>query len=251
MCLIVFAWRPGHSLPLVVAANRDEFHARPSAPLGRWADAPGVLAGRDIETGGTWMGVGPGGRFAAVTNIRDPAQPLGAISRGTLPAAFLRGEWPAAAYLDELAGRCERYTGFNLLVSDGRQLGYLNARDRRPTLLGAGVYSLSNDRLNSPWPKQLKALSLLREHLAEPSPQALLALLADREQPADAQLPSTGVPLEWERQLSSIFITGQDYGTRTSTVLLQHADGRRQLIERSFGPHGVARGDLCFDSVTG
>ncbi|UVM56191.1 NRDE family protein [Pseudomonas sp. B21-012] len=245
MCLIVFAWRPGHAQPLIVAANRDEFYARPSRVLGAWEDAPGVYAGRDLEAGGTWLGVGPNGRFAALTNIRDPQQPQGTRSRGELVAAFLRGELGVEAYLDQVASRSQQYSGFNLLVADSTQLGYLNARQATPQLLGAGVYGLSNAGLDTPWPKLIKARAGLQLQLADPQPQRLLELLGDNLPAADSELPETGVGLGTERLLSSVFIASQNYGTRASTVLIVEADGRRHLVERSFGPLGGHLGEVC------
>ncbi|MEG1042746.1 MAG: NRDE family protein, partial [Pseudomonas sp.] len=244
MCLIVFAWRPGQAQPLIVAANRDEFYARPSRVLGAWDEAPGVYAGRDLEAGGTWLGAGPDGRFAALTNIRDPQQLLGARSRGELVAAFLRGEMTVEAYLDQVAGRSHQYSGFNLLVGDRTTLGYLNAREARVQVLGEGVYGLSNAGLNTPWPKLLKARAGLQQHLADPQPEHLLTLLGDNLQAADAELPETGVGLSTERLLSSVFIASQNYGTRASTVLIVEADGRRRLVERSFGPFGGHLGEV-------
>ncbi|QBF24631.1 hypothetical protein EXN22_02620 [Pseudomonas tructae] len=245
MCLIVFAWRPGHARPLIVAANRDEFYARPTQALASWENAPGVYAGRDLEAGGTWLGVGPAGRFAALTNIRDPQQALGTRSRGELVAAFLQSELSVEAYLDQVASRSRQYSGFNLLVGDNRQLGYLNARQGTPRLLAEGVYGLSNAGLDTPWPKLLKARAGLQQHLADPQPQRLLELLGDNLQAADTELPETGVGLGTERLLSSVFIASQNYGTRASTVLIVEADGRRKLVERSFGPFGGHLGEVC------
>lgn len=244
MCLIVFAWRPGHALPLIVAANRDEFYARPTQALGAWEDAPGVHAGRDLEAGGTWLGVGPGGRFAALTNIRDPRQPLGPRSRGELVAAFLQGELGVEGYLDQVASRSGQYSGFNLLVGDRHQLGYLHAREAAPRLLAPGVYGLSNAGLDTPWPKLVKARSGLEVLLESADPQRMLALLADGEPAADGELPETGVGLATEKLLSSVFIASQNYGTRASTVLIVDDQGRRQMIERSFGPFGGHLGEV-------
>ncbi|EGB97016.1 hypothetical protein G1E_20651 [Pseudomonas sp. TJI-51] len=244
MCLIVFAWRPGHALPLIVAANRDEFYARPVQALAAWEDAPGVHAGRDLEAGGTWLGVGPQGRFAALTNIRDPRQAQGPRSRGELVAGYLRGELGVEAYLDEVASRSGQYSGFNLLVGDGRQLGYLHGPDVAPRLLEAGVYGLSNAGLDTPWPKLVKARSGLQRLLETPEPPQLLALLADGEPAADGELPDTGVGMATEKLLSSVFIASQSYGTRASTVLIVDDQGRRRLIERSFGPFGGHLGEV-------
>ena len=247
MCLIVFAWRPGHALPLIVAANRDEFHARPTQPLGAWEDAPGVYAGRDLEAGGTWLGVGPQGRFAALTNIRDPRQPQGLRSRGELVAAYLRGEMDVETYLDQVAGRRNEYSGFNLLAGNHESLGYLSAIDGEPRRLPMGVYGLSNAGLDTPWPKLLKARAGLQDALPDPDPQRLLELLADTEEAPETALPQTGVGLSTERLLSSVFITSQNYGTRASTVLIVEAGGRRRLLERSFGPFGGHLGEVAIE----
>lgn len=247
MCLIVFAWRPGTARPLIVAANRDEFHARPTHALAAWEDAPGVYAGRDLEAGGTWLGVGPQGRFAALTNIRDPRQPLGPRSRGELVAAYLRGELGVEAYLDQVASRSGQYSGFNLLVGDGQQLGYLHAREAGPRLLSSGVYGLSNAGLDTPWPKLVKARSGLEGLLDSDDPQRLLALLADAQPAPDSELPETGVGLATEKLLSSVFIASQNYGTRASTVLIVDGQGRRRMIERSFGPFGGHLGEVSLE----
>ncbi|HEN8709871.1 TPA: NRDE family protein [Pseudomonas putida] len=244
MCLIVFAWRPGHALPLIVAANRDEFYARPTQALAHWEDAPGVHAGRDLEAGGTWLGVGPRGRFAALTNIRDPGQPLGSRSRGELVAAYLQGELGVEAYLDQVASCSKQYSGFNLLVGDGVRLGYLHAREAAPRLLAAGVYGLSNAGLDTPWPKLVKARDGLERLLGSADPQRLMALLADGETAPEAELPETGVGVATEKLLSSVFIASQNYGTRASTVLIVDDQGKRRLIERSFGPFGGHLGEV-------
>ncbi|MFL9813564.1 NRDE family protein [Stutzerimonas sp. VN223-3] len=238
MCLIVFAWRPTHALPLIVAANRDEFHARPSLPLGPWEDAPQIIAGRDLQAGGTWLGVGPEGRFAALTNIRDPGAPTGSLSRGELPERFLRGQLTPEAYLTVLTGHLEHYSGFNLLVGDAHELWYLNSHTGVPEQLPPGVYGLSNAALNTPWPKLLRTRAALHECLDAPEAENLLQLLSDPQPAADAELPSTGVSHEVEKLLSSVFIASPDYGTRASTVLLRRADGSTSITERCFGPDG-------------
>ncbi|WP_166358244.1 NRDE family protein [Pseudomonas akapageensis] len=244
MCLIVFAWRPGHAQPLVVAANRDEFYARPSQPLGPWQDVSGVYAGRDLEAGGTWLGIGPQGRFAALTNIRNPGQPLGLRSRGELVAQYLAGDLSVEQYLVDVARRSAEYSGFNLLVGNSRQLGYLNATQPTPRLLGEGVYGLSNAMLDTPWPKLRKAKAALQEQLHDPQPGGLLALLGDPQTAPEAELPDTGVGLATENLLSSVFIASQAYGTRASTALIVNADGSRRMVERSFGPYGGHLGEV-------
>lgn len=247
MCLIVFAWRPGHELPLVMAANRDEFYARPSLPLAAWEDAPEVYGGRDLEAGGTWLAVGPHGRFAALTNIRDPRQPPRGRSRGELPAQFLRGTQAPEAFLRAVAPRAGEYSGFNLLLGDRRQLWLLHSRAERPVQLGEGLYGLSNADLDTPWPKVEKAKAMLGECLVAPQVPSLLDLLHDERQAADAQLPDTGIGLKTERLLSSIFIATGSYGTRASSVLLVRADGSRRLVERSYGPYGAHLGEVGID----
>lgn len=244
MCLIVLAWRPGHAMPLIVAANRDEFYARPTLPLAAWEDAPGVFAGRDLEAGGTWLGIGPGGRFAALTNVRDPSQPLGPRSRGELVAGFLRGQESPLGYLERVRSRAAEYSGFNLLVGDARQLCYFNPRTGAPRDLPPGLHGVSNAALDTPWPKLERARAALAERLDNTDPHSLLELLADTRKPLDEHLPETGVGIATERLLSSVFIASPNYGTRASSVLRVHVDGRREFLERSFGPHGARLGDV-------
>ena len=244
MCLIVLAWRPGHAQPLLLAANRDEFYARPSQPLGEWPDAPGLFAGRDLEAGGTWLGIGPGGRFAALTNIRDPGQAAGTRSRGKLPVYFLRGELSALDFLQRLEGQCGQYSGFNLLCGDARQLCHFSSLERRARVLPGGIYGLSNAGLDTPWPKLQRAKAALAARLHDPRPDRLLELLADPTQAADSQLPQTGIGLAGERLLSSVFIASPSYGTRASSVLIIDAEGNRLLIERSFGCNGGYLGEV-------
>jgi uncharacterized protein with NRDE domain len=244
MCLIVFAWRPGHAQPLIVAANRDEFYARPSLPLAQWPEAPHVHAGRDLEAGGTWLGVGAHGRFAALTNIRDPHQPPARKSRGELVARFLTGDMSIDDYLADVVGRSLEYAGFNLLVGNTNELWHFNARETEAVMLPPGVYGLSNAGLDTPWPKLLKARAALEEVLDDPQPQALLALLNDPQTAPFADLPDTGVGLATETLLSSVFIASPTYGTRASTALIVLADGTRWMVERSFGPYGGHLGEV-------
>jgi len=244
MCLIVFAWRPDHATPLIVAANRDEFYARPSLPLAAWPEAPQVHAGRDLEAGGTWLGIGADGRFAALTNIRNPHQPPARKSRGELVARFLTGELPIAQYLTDVVGRSLEYAGFNLLVGNRQELWHYNAQETAPSQLAAGIYGLSNAGLDTPWPKLLKAKAALAEVLDDPQPQALLALLGDPQTAPFGDLPDTGVGLATESLLSSVFIASPTYGTRASTALIVQADGSRVMVERSFGPYGGHLGEV-------
>lgn len=235
MCLILIAYRYRSDYPLVVAANRDEFHERPTAPLAAWDDAPQVVAGRDLQAGGTWLGITRTGRFAALTNYRDPGrQTPNAPSRGRLTGDYLRGDEPARLYLERLSRRGDDYNGFNLLVGDAEGLFYYANYSGKPRPLEPGVHGLSNRFLNTPWPKVRRGCAALRQSLARrtaPDPDALLELLTDRALAPDAELPQTGVPLEWERWLSPLFIDAPGYGTRASTVLTVDSAGSATLIE--------------------
>lgn len=244
MCLIVFAWRPGHAQPLIVAANRDEFYARPTQPLAQWAHAPHVHAGRDLEAGGTWLGVGANGRFAALTNIRDPHQPPSPKSRGELVAGFLSSDRSIDDYLGDVVSRSREYAGFNLLIGNTHELWHFNARETEAVMLAPGVYGLSNAGLDTPWPKVLKVKAALSEVLDDPQPEALLAMLSDAQTAPLTELPDTGVGLATETLLSSVFIASPTYGTRASTALIVQADGSRVMVERSFGPYGGRLGEV-------
>lgn len=241
MCLIVFAWRPQSATVLRLAANRDEFYARPSAALSQWSDAPGVFAGRDLEAGGTWLGLTAQGRFAALTNIRDPRQKVGLRSRGELTANYLLGQDSAPAYLDRIMRDAAEYAGFNLLLGDRQQLWHFNSQEGQARQLPPGEYGLCNANLDTPWPKLLRARQALQD---SPDDERLLAMMADIQEPADIHLPDTGVGLATERLLSSVFIASATYGTRASTLLTLAQDGRWRMLERSFGPHGMPLGEV-------
>lgn len=242
MCLIVFAFEARADLPLVIAANRDEAYARPTAAAAPWADAPHVIGGRDLRAGGSWLGITRRGRWAAVTNFRDgPSEGRPGRSRGHLVADFLTGDVAPAAYLRGLLPHAHEYNGFNLLVGDREAVRwYSNRADDHPLLdrdLPPGVYGLSNHLLDTPWPKVEKGRADLARALdAGADPDAVLEGLLDRTLADDAELPNTGVPLDLERALSARFITGTDYGTRSSTVVRVAADGTAVLVERSFLP---------------
>lgn len=237
MCLIVVGWHAHPDYPLVVAANRDEFYARPTADAARWPNAPQIIGGRDLEAGGTWLGISETGRFAAVTNVREPGMAKGEISRGALTRGFLLSAEPAAAYARSIEG--SRYSGFNLLLADGDSLFYCSNRDGEPRPLPPGIYGLSNHLLDSPWPKLVKARQRFEEALRHlPAESAFFDLLADQAIVADQSLPQTGVSIEWERLLSAVFVKSESYGTRASTVAWQQADGSVQLHEQRFGPDG-------------
>ena len=238
MCLIVVGWRVRPGYPLIVAANRDEFHARPTAAAARWADAPYVVAGRDLDAGGTWLGVTDDGRFAAVTNVREPGKPPGNLSRGCLTRDFLSGKAPPRTFATDLPG--EAYSGFNLLVADESSLWYRSNRDGAARELAPGVYGVSNHLLDTPWPKLTSAKRRFSEAIQGlPDESALLSLLADDEIVPDEALPATGVSLTWERLLSAVFVRSPDYGTRASTLVVRRSDGSGILHERSFDVQGM------------
>ena len=239
MCLIVVGWRVHPDYPLIVAANRDEFYVRPTAFADFWAEAPEIVGGRDLEAGGTWLGTTRTGRFAAVTNVREPGAGKGLHSRGKLTQAFLAGQQTASEYVNQL--EMHDFSGFNLLLGDGQSLWYCSNRGAAPRELGPGIYGLSNHLLDSPWPKLVTARLGFAQAIAKlPERGPLFDVLADDEIVPDTELPSTGVPLEWERRLSAIFVRSEYYGTRASTVLTLAGDGQITFEERSFGPHGRA-----------
>ncbi len=246
MCLILLAWQTHPDFPLVVAANRDEFFARPSAPADFWVEAPDILAGRDLQAGGTWLGVSRGQRFSALTNYREGSrQRADAPSRGALVADFLAGESDPEAYLAALSKRGADYNGFNLFVGEGQRLGYYSNRNSGTRWLSPGIYGLSNHLLDTPWPKLSLAKTAFAEALTQlPASDAFFELLADQEIVPDTHLPETGVPLEWERILSAVFVNSPDYGTRASTLLTMHRSGQTKLIERSFGQGAMPLGEV-------
>jgi uncharacterized protein with NRDE domain len=251
MCLILFAHDMHSAYRLIVGANRDEFHGRLTAPAAWWKDAPGVLAGRDLQGGGTWMGVTRSGRFAAVTNIRTAGmERVGAPSRGALVADFLRGDDHPEAYLEKVAREARRFNGFNLLVWDEGGLWYLSSHTPEVRQLDPGVCGLSNAPLGIPWPKTERGRRGLQQLLAAPAgpePEAILGLLADETIPGEQDLPDTGVGREHERILAPAFISGPVYGSRSSTVLLIAHDGEASLVERTFGPGGERVGEVRYD----
>lgn len=246
MCLIALAYRAHPDFELVVAANRDEYHARPTAPAGVWADAPDVFGGRDLSQGGSWLALSKRGRLACVTNVRrmavpDPAAP----SRGGLVSAFVRGNDPAQAYAEELADRALAFAGFNLLLWDGAELRYLN---NHPNFISRtvppGVHVVSNADLDTAWPKTEKLRRAMEAWVAAGNGDEapLLAVLADRAIAPDADLPDTGVGLELERRLSPAFIVDPKYGTRCTTLVTLRRDGPARFTEWRFDPAGHLSG---------
>jgi len=240
MCLIVVAWRTRPDLPLVVAANRDEWRARPTEPA-HWWDTPPILAGRDLEAGGTWMGITREGRFAAVTNFRDPSdkRPT-ARSRGTLVTEFLSSDARPLAFARTLVPHVRDYNGFNLILGDGESLVYFGSREGEAREISPGVHGLSNHLLDEPWPKVVHGREAMEMALrdADPAPR-LFEMLSTTGDVPDERLPRTGVGIEWERRLASALITGADYGTRASTVLTIAEGGEACFEERTLTSDGA------------
>jgi uncharacterized protein with NRDE domain len=244
MCTVLFAWRAHPTWPLIVAANRDEARSRPAAAAGFWPGGAGVYGGRDLQADGTWMGISRAGRFAAVTNVREPpGAELPDRSRGALAAAFLSGSQGAGPYATEAVADGDRYGPYNLLVSDGAAMWWASNRYEGPVEVQPGVHGVSNGRLDGDWPKVRRG----REGLASwvergGASEELFGLLADRRGAPDHELPDTGFGLVRERMLAPLFIEWDLYGTRSSTVLLLGADGWVQFEERRFGARGRALG---------
>lgn len=238
MCLIIFAHEPNARYRLILAANRDEFYDRPTAAAGFWEDAPEVLAGRDLRRGGTWMGVTRTGRFAAVTNFRDPDdQRERPKSRGHLVSSFLKTRETPSTYIEGL--RADDYDGFNLLTGEVGEMWWYSNRNGAAQRLSPGVYGLSNHLLDTPWPKVERGKHALRgllEDRGEIKPEEIFTLLADEAPAKDRDLPDTGVGVELERLLSAPFIRARGYGTRSSTVLLVERTGDVTFVERRFQP---------------
>jgi uncharacterized protein with NRDE domain len=256
MCLVLLVWRVHPLYPCLMAANRDEFHARPTARAEWWQDRPQILAGRDLEAGGTWLGLTRTGRFAALTNFRDPerlraeAPGVATPSRGGLVTTMLESGATVADGLAYLRDVGANYKGFNLIFSDGERLGIYESARGSGRELRPGVYGLSNHMLDTPWPKVLNAKSRLEAALVQMTDTApLLALLRDDRPAPDEQLPRTGMPLEWERLLSSAFVRAPDYGTRCSTIIRIDHRGRAYFDEWSWNSDGadIGRVSLQFE----
>ena len=239
MCVIYIAFQHHPDHPLILLANRDEYYERPSASAAYWDDHPDIYGGRDLVRGGTWLGVTRDGRFAAVTNYRDPSAPTGTRSRGDLVAGFLKSECSAEEYLREVRSDRGEYSGFNLLVGrigDLSEIFYYSNRGRDPRKLAPGVYGLSNHLLDTPWPKVERGKAAFARLLAngDLADDRLFDILSDETLAADDELPSTGVPYEAEKAISAIFIKTKGYGTRCSTVLKFNRDCDWSFEERVF-----------------
>jgi len=249
MCLILFGWKAQAAHPLVVAANRDEFHSRPTDAAAFWKDHPDILGGRDLECSGTWLGATRDGRFAAITNYRDMADlRAGKRSRGLIASRFLEGRASAREFVAAIQREGEDYRGFNLLAADREEFWWISNRDGTPRKLTPGIYGLSNHLLETPWPKVTRGkerLGRVVEHGV--AIEELLEVLGDTTPAADALLPHGSAGLERERMLSAARIVSSDYGTRCSTAIALDSAGRMQFAERSYDAGGEATRTLRYE----
>lgn len=250
MCLILIAHGAHSDFPLVIAANRDEYYQRPTARAAFWQDHPHILAGRDLECMGTWLGVTREGRFAALTNFRDPRErKTDAPSRGRLVSDFLAAEREPSEYLEQVAIEASRYNGFSLLAGDIDGVFYFCSRSGSVQRISPGIHGLSNHLLDTPWPKVARGKQRLQAALTpKPKAETLLHLLHDLEPAPEGELPDTGVGADWERVLSPALIVSPQYGTRSSTAVLFGGDGSVSFTERTILPGGSTGPtvSLCF-----
>ncbi|WP_269521269.1 NRDE family protein [Alteromonas sp. BMJM2] len=252
MCILFIARQQHPRYPLIIAANRDEFYARPTAPAAFWDDAPSILAGRDFEANGTWMGVTQSGKIAAITNVRAPSEVrTDAISRGELVTNWLKDdkaqftgqvtEQLTEQYLQTLSDTRHRYNGYNLVFGNASALHVYNNVNNSVHPIQQGVFGLSNADIITPWPKVTQGVTSLNKYVSQHdtiNTEDLFALLRNEDKADDQHLPSTGIGYEWEKALSSIFINIPSYGTRTSTILLVDSSGELSFKERTFTEKG-------------
>ena len=243
MCLILVAHRAHPDYPLILAANRDEFFARPTLAAAPWLESNAVVGGRDLEHGGSWLAVSASRRLAAVTNIRNGVRrKTGTRSRGLLVSEFILSDVDPASFLQNVHEEKESYDGFNLLVGAGGDLFHYANLSGDITAVAPGVHGLSNHLLDSPWPKVERGKAAMERLLRQPREaltNGLFEVLGDKQAPPDEALPQTGVSLEWERVLATAFISADGYGTRASTVVLVDHAGGVTFVERNFAPGGA------------
>ncbi len=250
MCLVVFAWKVHPEYRLILAANRDEFHARPSQKMHWWPDQPDIVAGRDLLAGGTWLAAAKGGHFSTVTNYRDPDSPRGKRkSRGELVSNFVGGNATPGQFNAAIEG--DRYAGFSLLTADSNELCYVSNRGDKPSGLASGVYGLSNASLDTPWPKLVRTRDGLSDLVsnAAVNESELLRLMEDRQTATAAEVGNDSLPFELARALSAPFIQTSDYGTRCTSTLLWGYDEKISLSEKRFDANGKPSGESRFSFV--
>lgn len=250
MCLILFAWKAHPQYRLIMVANRDEFYHRPTAQAHFWEETPHVLAGKDLQAGGTWLGMTKTGRLAAITNYRDPKNIRpDAASRGELTSKYLISAQAPEAYLGEIHQSAKHYNGYNLLVGDMERLWYTNNINKNITELNPGVYGLSNALLDTPWPKVAEGKAKLDAAIQQGyvSLLTLMNIMLDKSQAPNHLLPSTGVPIEWEKMLSSRYIEAPGYGTRITSVLTVSIAGVLSFVERTHPIEQNKGKEVCFE----
>lgn len=243
MCLITVAWQAHSQFDLLLVANRDEYHARPTEPAHAWTSPPGLFAGRDIRAGGAWCGAGRDGRVAAVTNVREPDAPVAPCSRGALVRDYFAGAYDAASWAERVAAEGDRYAPFNLLVADREALYFVSNRAARaPRRLAPGVFAISNGHWGEHWPKTDAAEARLAGRIDADTVGVadLDDVLADIDPAPDAALPDTGIGQARERFLSPMFIRSPAYGTRATTVIRRSPGGGMDFMEQGFDPAGEA-----------
>ncbi|MEX0845681.1 MAG: NRDE family protein [Balneolaceae bacterium] len=241
MCLITFSYKTHPKYNLILAGNRDEFYERPTRKAHFWTDDdhPNILAGKDLQAGGTWLGVHKDGRWGAVTNYRDPTiQKENPPSRGELVMDYLKSSMFAMDYLQELTTKAGEYNGFNLLLWDAKGFYHYSNQNKKVTLIPDGIHGISNALLDTPWPKLTNAKKRLQTITKKEDfkKERLFKLLSDQTQAPEEELPVTGIPKDLEKAVSSIFIKTENYGTRCSTVLLIDKEGNIDFTERLFQP---------------
>lgn len=250
MCLIFLSFHHHPNYKLVIAANRDEFYQRQTAPADFWKDHPTIVGGRDLEANGTWMGMNTNGRIGMVTNYRDLTNlKQDAPSRGALVSDYLVGNQEPQSYLKSIEPSANAYNGFNLIVGNANELWYLSNYAEGIHKISTGIHGLSNAVLDTPWPKvetgKVKFATAIKRERIDTS--VLFELLRDEERASDDQLPDTGVGLERERMLSSMFIKSPNYGTRCSTVLMVDKNNQVTYAERVYDLHTFEYTTQTFD----
>jgi uncharacterized protein with NRDE domain len=236
MCLILFSFKQHPEYPLLVIANRDEFYGRPTQSAEWWQDHPDILAGRDLQASGTWLGVNRSGSFAAVTNVREPGAMFpGEKTRGELPTGFLSDNIDPKTYLESIQKCAHQYSGFNLLVGDQNQLWFLSNRQESILAVEPGIYGICNGQFDEPWPKLKTGCEALRAVLKRPfTSEQLMSILTDDSAADPDQMPETGVSAEIEHLLSSRFIRSDNYGTRASTLVSFQANNTVEFTEQNY-----------------
>lgn len=245
MCTVLFSIKSNSDYEFILAANRDEFFRRPTAPLHFWGAEKSILAGRDLEGGGSWLGVNTKGRFAVLTNFREPmAEKKSFLSRGELVENVLSYSGPVSNFYS-VVGDADKYRGFNLLYGNSKEMYYFSNRKKDVILLPPGIYGLSNHFLDSPWPKVEKGKYRFFQIVDQNqfTNLQLFAMLEDTARPEDSMLPDTGIGLQWERLLSSIHIRGEIYGTRSAAIITQDSAGQICFTERTYSEDGRERTD--------